>query len=97
MVQVKQKVALICIDGWGVPSEHSPAEGIEGGLMPGLAHEGHADGQVLEAEPLEDVNQAIHVHLLPSLQFQSEIFFFVFLPIVPHLNFLARCWSTDPC
>jgi len=27
MVQVKQKVALICIDGWGVPSDKSPADG----------------------------------------------------------------------
>ena len=24
---VKQKVALICIDGWGIPSESSPPEG----------------------------------------------------------------------
>jgi len=27
MVEVKQKVALICIDGWGVPSESSPEDG----------------------------------------------------------------------
>nr|POE48876.1 2,3-bisphosphoglycerate-independent phosphoglycerate mutase [Quercus suber] len=27
MVQVKQKVALICIDGWGVPSESSAPDG----------------------------------------------------------------------
>jgi len=27
MVQVKQKCALICIDGWGVPSKNSPPEG----------------------------------------------------------------------
>ena len=27
MVQVKQKCALICIDGWGLPSSHSPPEG----------------------------------------------------------------------
>ncbi|KAK0890116.1 hypothetical protein LTR02_014939 [Friedmanniomyces endolithicus] len=27
MVQVKQNVALICIDGWGIPSEHSPPDG----------------------------------------------------------------------
>lgn len=46
--------------------QHSPAGGIEGGPIPGPAHEGHAGGQVLDAEPLEDVNQAIHVHLLPS-------------------------------
>ena len=24
---VNQKVALICIDGWGIPSETSPPEG----------------------------------------------------------------------
>ncbi|KAK0343531.1 hypothetical protein LTR59_013299 [Friedmanniomyces endolithicus] len=27
MVLVKQNVALICIDGWGIPSDHSPLEG----------------------------------------------------------------------
>ncbi|KAF2862178.1 phosphoglycerate mutase 2 [Piedraia hortae CBS 480.64] len=27
MVQVQQKVALICIDGWGIPSDRSPADG----------------------------------------------------------------------
>jgi len=27
MAQVKQKCALICIDGWGIPSDHSPPEG----------------------------------------------------------------------
>ncbi|TKA77457.1 hypothetical protein B0A55_04770 [Friedmanniomyces simplex] len=27
MVQVKQNVALICIDGWGIPSDHSPPDG----------------------------------------------------------------------
>jgi 2,3-bisphosphoglycerate-independent phosphoglycerate mutase len=27
MVEVKNKVALICIDGWGIPSEHSPPDG----------------------------------------------------------------------
>lgn len=27
MVAVKQKVALICIDGWGIPSDSSPADG----------------------------------------------------------------------
>lgn len=27
MVKVDHKVALICIDGWGIPSEHSPPEG----------------------------------------------------------------------
>ena len=27
MVQVKQKVALICIDGWGIPSDTSPPDG----------------------------------------------------------------------
>lgn len=27
MAQVKQKCALICIDGWGLPSSHSPSEG----------------------------------------------------------------------
>ena len=27
MAQVRHKVALICIDGWGLPSDHSPAEG----------------------------------------------------------------------
>ncbi|KAK4553422.1 hypothetical protein LTR86_009479 [Recurvomyces mirabilis] len=27
MVQVKQKVALICIDGWGIPSDKSPPSG----------------------------------------------------------------------
>ena len=27
MGQVKQKCALICIDGWGIPSAHSPPDG----------------------------------------------------------------------
>ncbi|KAF2764855.1 phosphoglycerate mutase 2 [Teratosphaeria nubilosa] len=27
MVEVDHKVALICIDGWGIPSEHSPPDG----------------------------------------------------------------------
>jgi 2,3-bisphosphoglycerate-independent phosphoglycerate mutase len=27
MVEVKNKVALICIDGWGIPSERSPPDG----------------------------------------------------------------------
>lgn len=27
MVQIARKCALICIDGWGLPSEHSPPEG----------------------------------------------------------------------
>lgn len=27
MAKVQQKAVLICIDGWGIPSEHSPADG----------------------------------------------------------------------
>lgn len=39
--------------------EDSPARRVEGGFVPCFAHKWHAQGQVLEAQPLEDENQAI--------------------------------------
>ena len=58
--QVKQKCALICIDGWGLPSKHSPKEGdailnADTPWMDGFAKKGseHAQGYTeLEASSL---------------------------------------------
>lgn len=49
----------------GAEVEEPPAGGIQGGAPPALADEGHREGEVVEGEPAEDIDQAVHLHLLP--------------------------------